>query len=93
MRAKRLKAEMELAHARGLLIEKALAERQLAYLLIGIRQKLLALPGNLRMKIGEAFTHEMLVCANELVHQALTEISQLPESVEPDWLEKLEEED
>ena len=44
MRAKRLKAEMELAHARGLLIEKALVERQLSYLLIGMRQKLLALP-------------------------------------------------
>jgi hypothetical protein len=90
MRAKRLKAEMELAHARGLLIEKTLVERQLGYLLIGMRQKLLALPGNPRTKIGGAFTHEMLVCVKELVHDALTEISRQPESVDPDWTEWLE---
>ena len=63
-------------------------ERQLSYLLIGMRQKLLALP---RMKIGGAFTHEMLVCAKELVHDALTEISRLHESVDPGWTERLEE--
>jgi hypothetical protein len=50
------------------------------------------MPGNLRMKIGEAFTHEMFVCAKQLVRDTLTEISRLPESVEPDWLERLEEE-
>src|SRR6266446_2766226 len=47
MRAKRSRAEMELAHASNQLIEKRLAERQLAYLLIGMRQKMLLLPGKL----------------------------------------------
>jgi len=53
--AKRLKAEMELAHARNQLIEKRLVERQLAYLLVGMRQKMLLLPGKLRMRLVRAF--------------------------------------
>jgi hypothetical protein len=94
MRAKRLKAEMELAHARNQLIEKRLVERQLAYLLIGMRQKMLLLPGMLRMKFGEErFPHDMLEAAKGMVNEALTQLSRLPEAVEADWLERLEDEE
>jgi hypothetical protein len=91
MRAKRLKAEMELAHARDELIEKRLVERQLSWLLVAMRRSLLALPGKMRMKFGEErFPHEMLEAAKHLVVDALTEISRLPEAVEPGWLARLE---
>jgi hypothetical protein len=82
---------MELAVARGQLIEKALVEHQLAYLLIPMRQALLALPGKLRRKLGERFDHEMVSAAKELIHETLTNISNLPLASEPDWLERLEE--
>jgi hypothetical protein len=64
------------AHARNQLIEKRLAIRQLAYLLIGFWQKMLAVPGKLRMKFGEElFSHEMLEAAKALVVEALNEVS------------------
>ena len=92
MRAKRLRAEMELAHARGLLIEKAVAEKQLAYLLINLRQQLLSLPLKLGVKFGaERFTREMARDARVLVVEICSEISRLPEAAEPGWLEKMEE--
>lgn len=65
-----------MAHARNQLIEKRLAIRQLAYLLIGFWQKMLAVPGKLRMKFGEElFSHEMLEAAKALVVEALNEVS------------------
>jgi hypothetical protein len=92
MRAKRLKAEMELGLQRDELIEKRLASLQVSYFLIGLRQAMLALPGKLRMKFGEErFNHEMLEACRKLVVDALSEVSRLPESVEPGWLEKAAE--
>jgi hypothetical protein len=44
MRAKTQTAEMTLAHARGQLVERRLIERQAAFLLIAMRQKILNLP-------------------------------------------------
>jgi hypothetical protein len=94
MRAKRRKAEMELAHARNQLVEKRLVERQIAYLLIGMRQKMLLLPGKLRMKFGEErFPHDMLEAAKGMVNEALTQLSRVPEAAEADWLERLEDEE
>jgi hypothetical protein len=91
MRAKRLRAEMELAASRGELIEKALVNRQLAYIMIAFRQSVLAWPGKLRAAIGEEFTHEMREKARGLAHETLTHLEKLPETVEADWLERLEE--
>jgi hypothetical protein len=93
MRAKRLTAEMELALARGELIEKKLVSRQLAFILISFRQSVLAWPGKLRAAIGEGFTHEMAQKARCLAHETLTHLEKLPETVEPNWLESLEEEE
>lgn len=50
MRAKRLRAEMELAFDRNQLVEKTLVEKQLSYLLVAMRQKLLALPVKLGVR-------------------------------------------
>jgi hypothetical protein len=79
MRAKRLKTEMELAVTRDRLIEKRLVEWQLAYLLIGMRQKILGIPAKLRLKFGgERFTHEMVAAAKVMVTEVLSGVSQLP---------------
>jgi hypothetical protein len=94
MRAKRLLAEMELAHARNQLIEKRLVEKQLTYLLIGMRQKMLALPEKMRAKFGdERFDHEMVQGAKVLLVEILNGIAHLPAAGEPDWLKRLKESD
>lgn len=94
MRAKRLAAEMELARVRGDLIEKALVERQLTYLMISMRQKLLAIPGKLYSRLGaERFPREAAQLTETFIHEVLNELAKLPECAEPNWLEKVEEED
>jgi hypothetical protein len=92
MKLKRQKAEIEPALTRDELVEKELIIRQLSYLLIPMRQSILALPAKLRARIGAEFTHEMVVKAHELVHETLEHLMKLPEAVEPGWLERLEEE-
>jgi hypothetical protein len=89
-----MREEMLLAKERDDLIEKELALKQLSYFLIATRQKLLGLP----LKIGNHFgdrevpIREVVEYAKHLVNETLTELSRLPECVEPDWLERLEEE-
>jgi hypothetical protein len=93
MRAKRLRAEMELAASRGELIEKELVLRQMAYCLIAFRQSVLAWPGKLRASIGVEFTDEMAQKARGLAIETLEHLEKLPECVESDWLENLPEEE
>src|SRR6516164_9986456 len=93
MRAKRLTAEMVLARERDGLIEKALVIRQMAYIMIAFRQSVLAWPGKLRAAIGAEFTPEMVQKARGLAHETLTHLEKLPETVEPGWLETLEEDE
>ena len=59
MRAKRLKAEMELAQTRDQLIDKDLVGRQAAYLLIAFRKAVLRLPQELRSKWGPEVMPEL----------------------------------
>ena len=93
MRLKRMREEMLLAKERDQLIEKGLAIKQLSYLVIVTRQKLLRLP----LAIGQHFgdrdvpIREVVEYAKRLMNETLTELSRLPECVEPDWLQKLEE--
>jgi len=85
---------MELARDRDELIERRLVIRQLTYMMINTRRRLLALPGTIRARFGEEFNREMFDGARELINQALTELSEMPlKGVDPDWLEWLEEED
>ena len=93
MRVKRLTAEIELALVRGRLIEKRLVERQLAYLLVSMRQKLLAIPAKLYSRLGpERFPREVAQECEKFIHEVLNELAKLPECAEPNWLEQLEEE-
>ena len=93
MRAKRLRAEMELAVSRDELVEKELVLRQMAFIMIAFRQSVLAWPGKLRAAIGPEFTHEMAQKARSLAHETLKHLEKLPETAQPDWLENLPEED
>jgi len=94
MRLKRMRAEMLLAKERDQLIEKELALKQLAYLVIPMRQKLLAIPSKIGNHFGDhqVQTRQVVEYTRRLVNETLTELSKLPECVEPDWLEKLEDE-
>ena len=94
MRLKRMREEMLLAKDRNQLIERELAIKQLSYLVIAMRQKLLSLPLNIGNRFGdrEVPIREVVEYAKRLINETLTELSRLPECVEPDWLEKLEEE-
>src|SRR6516165_7594029 len=51
MRLKRMREEMLLARERDQLIEKELALKQLSYLMVSMRQKLLAIPGKLYSRL------------------------------------------
>jgi hypothetical protein len=47
----------------------------------------------MRSRFGEAFSREMIDGARDLIHQALTELSEMPrKGIIPDWQEELEEE-
>jgi len=94
MRLKRMREEMLLAKERGGLIERRLVERQLAYFLIAIRQKLMGLSARLYSRLGEErFPKEAALEAERVVHDALGDLARLPECAEPNWLERLEEEE
>ena len=94
MRLKRMREEMLLAKERDQLILKELAIKQLSYLMITMRQKLLALPLSIGNRFGdrEVSIWEVVEYAKRLVNETLNELSRLPECVEPDWLERVEEE-
>lgn len=93
--AKRKQAEMLLAKARGELIVRDLVERQAAYLLTVMRQRILALPG--------AYAGRLVGCpdvsaAGEMLREAalglLDDLKDFPERVvDPDWLQHIGDED
>jgi hypothetical protein len=95
MRAKRLVAEMELAARRDQLIEKSLVERQLTWLLISMRQSLLLLAPRIGNRFGdrEVQIREVVQYVERLIHETLNDLARLPMSVEPGWLDQLEEEE
>ena len=95
MRLKRMREEMLLAKERDQLIEKELAIKQLSYLMISMRQKLLAFPLNIGNHFGDRPVpiREVVQYTKRLMNETLVELSKLPLCVEPDWLERLEEEE
>jgi hypothetical protein len=94
MRLKRMREEMLLARERDQLIERELVIKQLSYLVIATRQRLLSLPLNIGNRFGdrEVPIREVVEYAKRLINETLTELSKLPECVEPDWLDRVEEE-
>jgi hypothetical protein len=67
MKLKRKREEMLLAKGRDQLIEKELVIKQLSYLMIAMRQKLLALPLNIGNRFGdrEVPIREVVEAANQ----------------------------
>ena len=85
---------MLLARDRDQLIERELVEHQLAYLMIPLRQKILGIPSKLGNRFGnrEVPVREVADFCRALVHEALTEVSNLPLTVsDPHWLKKAED--
>ena len=88
MRTKNLTAEMVLAERRGELIEKSLAERQAAYLLVALRGAILNTPQTYcRRILGLNDASEASRILREMAFSLLNEIKDLPGKVtNPDWL-------
>jgi hypothetical protein len=79
VRANRLRSEMLLAKSRGELIEKELVEKQAAYLLIAMRQKILNLPVNYaRRLVGLHDVREVMKVLQGAAHSIFNEIKNLP---------------
>jgi hypothetical protein len=93
MRTKNLTAEMNLAERRGELIEKGLVEHQAAYLMVAMRQKILAIPhawSRRLTRINDAA--EAFKILHEMAISILNEIKDLPAKVtDPRWLQSLED--
>lgn len=97
MRLKRMREQMLLAKERDQLIEKELAIKQLSYLMISMRQKLLAIAPKVGNRFGreENFSvREVVEYVERAVHEALNELADLPLKVtDRDWMKRLEEEE
>ena len=94
MDLKAKKAAMELAVQRGEVVSKALVERQAAYLLVALRQRILSIPQTYsRRLLGINDVKEMNANLREMSLSMLEELRHLPERViDPNWLQTLENE-
>jgi hypothetical protein len=88
MKAKNQTAQMLLAKARGELILKDLVEKQAAYLLVAMRQKMLGAPDAYCRRIlnlSDPFKAKAIL--REMMISMLNELSDLPRKVvNPNWL-------
>ena len=84
---------MLLARDRDQLVERELVEHQLAYLMIPLRQKILAISSKIGNHFGDRqAVREVVDYVRALVHEALTEVSNLPLTVsDPNWLQRAED--
>ena len=94
LRLKNHREVMLLAKARGELILRDLVEKQAAYLLISMRQRMLAVPqayaGRL---VGLTDTHEAVQILRQAMIECLNELKDLPARItDASWLERVGEE-
>jgi hypothetical protein len=91
MRTKNLAAQMLLAERRGQLIEKRLVERQAAFLLLSLRQRVLAVPDRLaRQLVGIDDVNNAREILRSAMLALLTELADLPSQVtNPRWLDEI----
>ena len=91
--AKRRQQEMLLAKARGELVLKELVQQQAAYLLITLRQEILAAPGAWAPKLtGMKTVEQMAEALRGLTRDWLERVADMPTRVsDPDWLTRLSE--
>jgi hypothetical protein len=84
---------LDLARIRGDVIEKKIVEKQLAYMLIAMRQQVLAIPtGYARKFLHKSDVKEIYKILEEMCHRILNEIKDLPrKAINPNWIEELEE--
>jgi hypothetical protein len=88
MRTKNLTAEMVLAERRGELIEKRLVERQAAWLLLAMRQKLLGIPQTYcRRLLNVGDIQQVAKILKEMSLSILSDARNLPSAVNPGWLD------
>jgi hypothetical protein len=87
-----LRNEMLLAKARGELITKQLVERQAAYLLVALRQRIMSMPSTYaRRMVNLPDTKAAAAVLKEIAISVLDEIKDLPSRVsDPNWLQTLE---
>jgi hypothetical protein len=97
MRLRRMREGMRLALDRNELISKELAVKQLSYLCIVFRQKLLAMPQVVGTRVAasrrdQQLAKEVAGLVRDCVHEVLHVLSDLPLKVtDPDWMKKVEE--
>jgi hypothetical protein len=90
MSHKAMQAELNLAVRRGQLISKDLAVKQVSFLMIALRQKLLNLSSHTHKLVG-LDADAMRKALREIAVSTLNEIKNLPSAVsDPKWLETLE---
>ena len=91
--AKRTQQEMLLAKARGELVLRELVEKQAAYLLVVLRQEIMAVPGAWAEKlVGLKTREEAAAVLREVTHAWLEQIADLPARIADErWLERLAE--
>ena len=84
-------AQMLLAERRGQLIEKRLVERQAAFLLLSLRQRILAVPDRLaRQLVNIADVNNVRTILKQAMLTLLTELADLPSKVtNPRWLDEV----
>ena len=85
---------MLLAKARGELIERKLVEYQASYLLIAMRQRMLAVPQAYAGRmLGLTDAHEVAQMLRQAMIECLDELKDLPARVtDASWLERVAEE-
>jgi hypothetical protein len=95
IRTRRMQNELYLAKARELLIEKDLVEKQAAYLVIAMRQKILTIPQTYARRIlGLDDASQASKILKEMAVTILNEIKDLPQKVvDPRWMDEVERED
>jgi hypothetical protein len=91
---RRKQDEMLVAKARGELILKTLVEKQTAYLQAAMQETIMDLPLTYARRIlGLADVVQAHRILKELSVSLLNELRDLPEKVDPNWLEELDEKD
>ncbi len=95
MRSKNLTAQMLLAKARVELILRTLVEKQAAYLLVSLRQKILGVPDQLcRRIVNLSDPAQARRILRKSMLSLLNELQDLPSQIaDPNWLQTIEEKD
>ena len=94
IRTKRMQAQLVLARARGELVPREMVLRQTEFLIVALRQRLLAIPQTYsRRLLGISEFEVMSKLLKEMAISTLKEIENLPRVVEEGWVDRGETEE